>query len=89
MSGMLTISFCDIFHNDECKEKFNVVDLDLVRKLRWISTSTILAVRRIVHRISKKVEDGKKPVHISINDKENVFMNELGNERFLKRFEAI
>lgn len=65
MNRMFITSICDVFRNDEFKEKMKVVDFVSVQTLTWICTSPIHSARRNVHRISKKLGDRKKPVRRS------------------------
>lgn len=75
---MLIISFFDVFHNTDFKEKFKHADFDRVRKRRWVCTSTIPAVQIIVHMVSEKSGDVKQPVpNSTIKDKEDVLLNKL------------
>lgn len=89
MNRMFIISFCNVFRNAEFKEKFKDTAIDFLRALMWILTSTVPVARRIVHRMSRKARDRKKPVRSStVQDKDYIRLKKLGTMHVSQPFWA-
>lgn len=83
----MKILLCDIFRNEEFREKFKDVAFDLLLTLTFILTSTIPDIRKLVPQMSKKSGDRKNWVQNStIQDKYDVVLNELGKRHVSKMF---
>lgn len=86
INGMLLLSFCDVFNNEQLNENFNMCDLDLVEVLTWIRQSTVGPSRQIVQL--RKPRNFTRMKNSTISKYAGVVYNELETRHVSQSFHA-